>query len=201
MRRRLDLAAALVAEPEVLFLDEPTTGLDPWSRTQMWETIEDLARGGSTVLLTTQYMEEADRLADDIVVIDRGRMIAHGTPEELKTQIGGERVEMVLAGSADLALAQAILARISVDEVQVEEETRRLTAGVTSGVEDLRRVLQQLAEANVAVVDVGLRRPTLDDVFLSLTGHSAEEVAESDAEGGGDSEAHRGDIREKEAVR
>ena len=201
MRRRLDLAAALVAEPEVLFLDEPTTGLDPRSRAQMWETIQELVRGGSTVLLTTQYMEEADRLADDIVVIDRGRMIAHGTSEGLKTQIGGERVEMVLASSADLPSAQAVLAGISVDEVQAEEETRTLTAGVTSGVDDLREVLRQLAESNVAVVDVGLRRPTLDDVFLSLTGHSAEEVAESDAEAGGDSEAQGGDIREKEAVR
>ena len=201
MRRRLDLAAALVAEPEVLFLDEPTTGLDPRSRAQMWETIQELVRGGSTVLLTTQYMEEADRLADDIVVIDRGRMIAHGTSEGLKTQIGGERVEMVLASSADLPSAQAVLAGISVDEVQAEEETRTLTAGVTRGVDDLREVLRQLAESNVAVVDVGLRRPTLDDVFLSLTGHSAEEVAESDAEAGGDSEAQGGDIREKEAVR
>ena len=201
MRRRLDLAAALVAEPEVLFLDEPTTGLDPRSRAQMWETIQELVRGGSTVLLTTQYMEEADRLADDIVVIDRGRMIAHGTSEGLKTQIGGERVEMVLASSADLPSAQAVLAGISVDEVQAEEETRTLTAGVTSGVDDLREVLRQLAESNVAVVDVGLRRPTLDDVFLSLTGHSAEEVTESDAEAGGDSEAQGGDIREKEAVR
>jgi ABC-2 type transport system ATP-binding protein len=201
MRRRLDLAAALVAEPEVLFLDEPTTGLDPRSRAQMWETIQDLVRGGSTVLLTTQYMEEADRLADDIVVIDRGRMIAHGTAQELKAQIGGERVEIVLARSADLSRAQTILAGLSVDEVQVEEQTRTLTAGVTGGVDDLRDVLQQLAEANVAIVDVGLRRPTLDDVFLSLTGHSAERVAESDAESGGDADAQRGDIREKEAVR
>ena len=201
MRRRLDLAAALVAEPEVLFLDEPTTGLDPRSRAQMWETIHDLVRGGSTVLLTTQYMEEADRLADDIVVIDRGRMIAHGTSEELKAQIGGERVEMVLAGSADLPSAQAILAGLSVDEVQVEEHARRLTAGVTGGVDALGQVLLRLAEAGVAVVDVGLRRPTLDDVFLSLTGHSAEQVAEPDAEAGGDSEPQRGDVRQKEAVR
>ncbi len=150
-------------------------------------------------------MEEADRLADDIVVIDRGRMIAHGTSEELKTQIGGERVEMVLARSADLPSARAILTQLSVDEVQVEEHTRRLTAGVTGGVEGLRNVLHQLAEAHVAVVDVGLRRPTLDDVFLSLTGHSAEQVTESDGEAGGDAggdaEAQRGDTREKEAVR
>jgi ABC-2 type transport system ATP-binding protein len=200
MRRRLDLAAALVAEPEVLFLDEPTTGLDPRSRAQMWETIQDLVRGGSTVLLTTQYMEEADRLADDIVVIDRGRKIAHGTSEELKAQIGGERVEVVLADSADVPHAEAILAGIAVDEVQIEEQTRRLTAGVTRGADDLRRVLQRLADANISVVDVGLRRPTLDDVFLSLTGHAAEEVAESDEATSEDFEAQPAQVT-KEAIR
>lgn len=182
MRRRLDLAAALVAEPEVLFLDEPTTGLDPRSRAQMWSTIQELVRGGSTVLLTTQYMEEADRLANDIVVIDRGRAIAQGTADELKAQIGGERVETVLANAADLPPAQAILSGFSVGEVQVDEQTRRLTAAVTGGADVLRHVLQRLSEANISVVDVGLRRPTLDDVFLSLTGHHAEEVEESTAD-------------------
>jgi ABC-2 type transport system ATP-binding protein len=200
MRRRLDLAAALVAEPEVLFLDEPTTGLDPRSRIQMWATIQDLARVGSTVLLTTQYMEEADRLADDIVVIDRGRKIAHGTSEELKTQIGGERIEMVLASSVDLPPAQAILAGVSVDEVQIEGQTRRLTAGVSDGVNDLRQVLHRVADANIAVVDVGLHRPTLNDVFLSLTGHVAEEIAEGD-QPGAQFQGERDDVREKEAVR
>jgi ABC-2 type transport system ATP-binding protein len=201
MRRRLDLAAALVAEPEVVFLDEPTTGLDPRSRMQMWETIQDLVRRGSTVLLTTQYMEEADRLADDIVVIDRGRKIAEGTSEELKTQIGGERVEMVLANSVDLPPAQTILAGLAVDEVQVDEQTRRLTAGVAGGAEVLGQVLQRLAAANIAVVDIGLHRPTLDDVFLSLTGHSAEEVAEAPDDGRKEPEAEPSDIREREAVR
>ena len=201
MRRRLDLAAALVAEPDVLFLDEPTTGLDPRSRAQMWLTIQGLVRGGSTVLLTTQYMEEADRLADDIVVIDRGRMIAHGTSDELKTQIGGERVEVVLVNSADLPQAQAILVEHSIGEVQVEEQTRRLTAAVAGGADVLRQVLQRLGDREVAVDDVGLRRPTLDDVFLTLTGHAAEEVAEP-ADGETDeSEAELSEVREKEAVR
>ena len=176
MRRRLDLAAALVAEPEVLFLDEPTTGLDPRSRSQMWETIQDLVQGGATVLLTTQYMEEADRLAEEIVVIDRGRKIAQGTPEELKSQIGGERVEVVLAELEDLATAQSIMAFFAVDEVQVERQALKLTAGVAGGADDLRRVLQVLADSEIRVIDVGLRRPTLDDVFLSLTGRHTPET-------------------------
>jgi ABC-2 type transport system ATP-binding protein len=201
MRRRLDLAAALVAEPEVLFLDEPTTGLDPRSRGDMWKTIQELVRSGSTVLLTTQYMEEADRLADNIVVIDRGRMIAHGTPDGLKTEIGGERVEFVLANSADLPPAHTILSQLAVGEIQEDAQTRKLTAPVTGGVDALRQVLQRLADANIAAVDVGLRRPTLDDVFLTLTGHSAEEVAESDEEKPDDAHDQPTDEREKEAVR
>lgn len=175
MRRRLDLAAALVAHPPVLFLDEPTTGLDPRSRSQMWETVEDLVDAGSTVLLTTQYMEEADRLADEIVVIDKGRKIAQGTSAELKTQIGGERIEVVVVDSIDLVRTQAILNSYSVDGVQVDRQAGRISAGVAQGAEDLRRVLQHLSDAGISVVDVGLRRPTLDDVFLSLTGHGAEE--------------------------
>jgi ABC-2 type transport system ATP-binding protein len=202
MRRRLDLAAALVAEPEVLFLDEPTTGLDPRSRVQMWETIQDLARGGSTVLLTTQYMEEADRLADDIVVIDRGRKIAEGTPDLLKAQVGGERVEIVLESSDDLPAAHSLLVAFcgGEEEIQVDEQTRRLTAAVTGGVSVLKTVLQRLAEREIKAVDIGLRRPTLDDVFLSLTGHVAEEVAESPDGGPDEGEDERGREREKEAV-
>jgi ABC-2 type transport system ATP-binding protein len=208
MRRRLDLAAALVAKPDVLFLDEPTTGLDPRSRLQMWETIYELVRGGSTVLLTTQYMEEADRLADDIVVIDRGRKIAQGTADQLKKQIGGERVDVVLDDTADVAATQSVLGSLAVGEVQVDEQGRSLTAPVTGGVEALRQVLQRLAEREVKVVDIGLRRPTLDDVFLTLTGHTAEEVAESPAKGDGDGKGPElppagipEALREKEAVR
>jgi ABC-2 type transport system ATP-binding protein len=200
MRRRLDLAAALVAEPEVLFLDEPTTGLDPRSRMLMWETIQDLVRSGSTVLLTTQYMEEADRLADDIVVIDRGRKIAEGTANQLKAQIGGERIEVILSDPGDIPAARSGLGELSVAEVQVDEQTLKLTAPVTGGVDVLKQVLQRFAQQEVEVVDVGLRRPTLDDVFLSLTGHVAEEAEETDGEPD-KSKRGRRNVREKEAVR
>ena len=198
MRRRLDLAAALVASPDVIFLDEPTTGLDPRSRSMMWETIHDLVREGHTVLLTTQYMEEADRLADDIVVIDRGKKIAQGTADQLKMQIGGERVEAVLADGADLAPAATILGGLSVGDVQVDEQTRNLTAPVSGGVDALRAVLQRFEDANIQVVDIGVRRPTLDDVFLSLTGHVAEEVEESTDT---PDQAKKAKERDKEAVR
>ncbi|MGH2705513.1 MAG: ATP-binding cassette domain-containing protein [Actinomycetota bacterium] len=200
MRRRLDLAAALVAEPEVLFLDEPTTGLDPRSRSQMWETIHDLARGGSTVLLTTQYMDEADRLADDIVVIDRGRKIAHGTADQLKAEVGGERVAVVLEDSADIPAARSILAELS-DDIHVDEPVRTVTAAVATGVDALGHVLHHIKQRDVTVVDVGLRRPTLDDVFLSLTGrHVVEETAEPDGEAREEAAAEHEKTPEKEAV-
>lgn len=203
MRRRLDLAAALVAEPQVLFLDEPTTGLDPRSRADMWDNIRELVKRGSTVLLTTQYMEEADSLADDIVVIDRGRMIAHGTADELKAQIGGERIEVVLADAADVVAALSILKELSLEEVQVDEQTKRLTAAVSGGADALAEVLRRLHERNISVADVGLRRPTLDDVFLTLTGHVAEEVETEtdDPSGGADQRPSVDDTREKEPVR
>ena len=181
MRRRLDLAGALVASPSVLFLDEPTTGLDPRSRTDMWEVIRELVSGGTTLLLTTQYLEEADRLADEIVVIDRGRVIAQGTADQLKAEVGGERVEVVVQEAADLARARNVLLAVATGEVVVEDHVRRLTAPVTGGGKVLVEALGRLDAAGIAVLDVGLRRPTLDDVFLTLTGHGAEDTPEEAA--------------------
>ncbi len=180
MRRRLDLAGALVASPPVLILDEPTTGLDVRSRQQMWDVIRDLVSSGSTLLLTTQYLEEADLLADDIVVIDHGRAIAQGTADQLKAQTGGERIEVVLADAGHREQAQVILGKVATGDVQVESNGRTLTAGVDSGTSGLMRVLAELEQASIGVLDVGLRRPTLDDVFLTLTGRAAQADEKSD---------------------
>jgi ABC-2 type transport system ATP-binding protein len=182
MRRRLDLAGALVAEPPVLILDEPTTGLDVRSRQQMWDVIRDLVSGGATLLLTTQYLEEADLLADDIVVIDHGRAIAQGTADELKSQTGGERIEVVLADAAHREAAERILREVATGEVRVEVNGRTLTAGVDGGTRPLIRVLGELEQQSIGVLDVGLRRPTLDDVFLTLTGRAAESTPESESD-------------------
>jgi ABC-2 type transport system ATP-binding protein len=173
MRRRLDLAAALVAEPPVLFLDEPTTGLDPRSRLSLWEVIEDLVAGGTTALLTTQYLDEADRLADTIAVIDHGRLIAEGTSDQLKDRLGGERLEVRLEDDADPAVAVGALAPMSDEPPVIEGSLVRLSVRERRGA--IVQAVHRLSEANVGVADLALRRPTLDEVFLALTGHGAEE--------------------------
>ncbi|GGT05486.1 ATP-binding cassette domain-containing protein [Nonomuraea spiralis] len=175
MRRRLDLAGALVAAPPVLFLDEPTTGLDPRARIGLWDVIAELVREGATVLLTTQYLEEADRLADRIVVVDQGRVIARGTAEELKDQVGGDRIQLSVTGTAGLESAARILAPLALGDVQVDATALRVTLPVAGGAAALTEALGRLAAERVAVRDAGLRRPTLDDVFLSLTGRQADE--------------------------
>ncbi|ROO86950.1 ABC-2 type transport system ATP-binding protein [Actinocorallia herbida] len=171
MRRRIDLAGALVADPPVLFLDEPTTGLDPRARAALWDTISELVSGGTTLLLTTQYMEEADHLADRVLVVDQGRAIAGGTPDELKDQVGGNRIELTVAGAADLDTARQALERFPVGTLRTVPESLKLVISVTDGPESLRLILGRLADAGVRVRDAGLRRPTLDDVYLTLTGH------------------------------
>jgi ABC-2 type transport system ATP-binding protein len=182
MRRRLDLASALIGQPRLLFLDEPTTGLDPRSRLGMWDVIRRLVREGSTLLLTTQYLEEADALADRIAVVDHGRIIARGTADELKSQVGGERVEVVVRDVHDLAAAREVLTRHCIADATVDEHTRRLTAPAEGGAQTLVSVIRSLGDAGVAIDDIGLRRPTLDDVFLSLTGHEAEQRANEESE-------------------
>ncbi|MGI9196996.1 MAG: ATP-binding cassette domain-containing protein [Candidatus Nanopelagicales bacterium] len=176
MRRRLDLAASLIAKPKVLFLDEPTTGLDPRSRIGLWEVITDLVADGTTVLLTTQYLEEADQLAEEIVVIDHGHVIAKGTSDSLKDQVGGDRLEVVVVSAADLPVAADALRPLATGEVSVDAEEQRVVAPVAGGSAVLIEAVRALDSAGVEIADVVLRRPTLDDVFLTLTGHVAEET-------------------------
>ena len=180
MRRRLDLAAALIGQPKLLFLDEPTTGLDPRSRLAMWDVIRSQVREGNTLLLTTQYLEEADELADEIVVVDHGKIIARGTSDELKAQVGGERIEVVVHDREELARAAALVAPNG--SGSLDEHSKRLTMAADGGARHLVDVVRSLGDAGIALDDVALRRPTLDDVFLALTGHAAEELAgEEDA--------------------
>ena len=176
MRRRLDLAASLIVRPKVLFLDEPTTGLDPRGRQEMWGVIEELVKDGVTLLLTTQYLEEADQLADEIAVIDHGKVIARGTSDALKKQVGGERLEVVVE-SAHIKATMEIVAKVSGDKASLDEALRQISAPVSTGATALIEVLRALDVAGIHPLDVGLKRPSLDDVFMSLTGHVAEDIA------------------------
>ena len=178
MRRRLDLAASLLFSPPVLFLDEPTTGLDPRSRLAMWDIIAELVAGGTTLLLTTQYLDEADRLADRIALVDTGRVIAEGTADELKARVGGERLEVVPTEAVDLDVTARVLDVHAHGGVRVDAERRHASATVEGGARLLAAVVRDLDAAGVQLDDLSLHRPTLDDVFLALTGHAAEPIDE-----------------------
>ncbi|MFJ8190992.1 ATP-binding cassette domain-containing protein [Streptomyces sp. NPDC096094] len=171
MRRRLDLAASMILAPSVLFLDEPTTGLDPRSRGEVWDSVRALVAGGTTVLLTTQYLEEADKLASHITVIDQGRSIADDSPDGLKNLVGGDRIEVVVADRSEIPRVVKVVARVCDGEPEADEEGLRVHAPVTDRVPALTEVARTLQDEGVRVEDIGLRRPSLDDVFLRLTGH------------------------------
>ncbi|ALG12459.1 ATP-binding cassette domain-containing protein [Kibdelosporangium phytohabitans] len=177
MRRRLDLAASLIMAPSVLFLDEPTTGLDPRNRNEVWSTLRTLVDGGTTLLLTTQYLDEADQLADQIAVIDSGRVIAEGTPTQLKSRIGGDQIDVVLHDAQDLPKAAEFVERVAGQPPEVDGDNRRVSAPVRNRVAALTELVGVLASAGIDVEDIGVRRPTLDEVFLRLTGHRTEVAA------------------------
>jgi ABC-2 type transport system ATP-binding protein len=183
MKRRLDLAASFIMAPQVLFLDEPTTGQDPRHRSEVWAAVRSLVAGGTTVLLTTHYLDEADQLSDRISVIDRGRVIAEGTPEQLKSRIGGDQIEMVLADAAQVGAAAELLARVTGEQPTTDPDTRRVAAPVADRVAALTETVRSLDAAGLTVADIGLRRPTLDEVFLRLTGRTAAD-AEAEATAG-----------------
>ena len=184
MRRRLDLASALIGRPRLLILDEPTTGLDPRSRLGMWEVIRGLVRDGVTLLLTTQYLEEADELADMIAVVDHGKIIARGTADELKSQVGGERIEVVIRDRAVIAQARELLARDAGGDTTLDEHTRKLTVPAHGGAQTLVKIVRDFDDAGIHIDDIALRRPTLDDVFLALTGRgTADETADAGTSG------------------
>ncbi|NLU70943.1 ATP-binding cassette domain-containing protein [Streptomyces sp. HNM0574] len=195
MRRRLDLASSMILAPEVLFLDEPTTGLDPRGRSEVWESVRELAAGGTTVLLTTHYLDEADKLSDRIAVIDQGRNVTEDTPAGLKRAIGGDRLEVVVGEAADLPAVAAAVARVAADgaEPEISEGELRVHAPVSVGeqVAALTDVARRVQDEGIAVEDIGLRRPTLDEVFLTLTGHQTDQPGPA---------AKTGDDKEKEGV-
>jgi len=180
MRRRLDLGASLVGAPRLLLLDEPTTGLDPRSRIELWAAIRDLVRAGTDVLMTTQYLEEADQLADHVVIIDHGRSIANGTPAELKRRAGRDMVEVRVRDRADLEAAAGVLAPLGAEAVRVDGPNRRVAVPVEDGSARLADAVRHLAAADIALDDLGVRRPTLDEVFLALTGRAASAVADDE---------------------
>ena len=180
MRRRLDLATSLILAPAVLFVDEPTTGLDPRGRNEVWATIRELVRDGTTVLLTTQYLDEADQLADRICVMDTGRVIAEGTPDELKSRVGGDRIEVVLADAGSLPRAAAIVGRVARSEAQVDEDRRSISARVEDRMAAMAATYDALGVEGIALEDMAIRRPTLDEVFLQLTGRTAAETPVQD---------------------
>jgi ABC-2 type transport system ATP-binding protein len=185
MRRRLDLASALTGRPRIVFLDEPTTGLDPRGRLGMWEVIRGLVREGVTLLLTTQYLEEADELANMIAVVDHGRIIARGTADELKAQVGGERIEVVVHNRDDIPRAVQALRTEAGGDHTIDDHMRKITVPEKGGAQRLAQVVRDLDEAHIAIDDIALRRPTLDDVFLTLTGHATEIPSASGGSNGG----------------